>query len=104
MPPLPFAITRDGEPITLVPLSRTIRTGIASADVRVEFGLVPEYEERNAAVAAGYLWSEWLDMDMRDRAAIVAFERLKGLIALHSNDAIDKQHRREQALKKAGLN
>lgn len=94
MPPKPFAITRHGEPIVLVPLSRTIKTGIASADVRIEFGLVPEYEERDAAVSGGYLWAEWLELDIRDRAAIVAFERLKNLIALHSHDAASKQQER----------
>jgi hypothetical protein len=68
----------------------------------VEFGLVPEFEERSAATAAGYLWSEWLAMDMRDRAAVVAYERLKNLIALHSSDALDKQSKREAAAHRNG--
>ncbi len=50
-------------------------------------GLVPEIEEREASVFAGYRWNLWRLLSWRDKAASVAHYRLHNLIALHRNDA-----------------
>lgn len=96
----PFSILRDDEPIHVVPLRNTVRTGIASGDVRLEFEMVSEYEEREAAVFASIPWIEWLTIDTRERAACVAHYRLHSQVRMHSDDAVaraeDARRRREQ--------
>lgn len=104
MPLPPFSILRDDEPIHIVPLRNTVRTGIASGDVRLEFEMVSEYEEREAAVFAGIPWIEWMTIDTRERAACVAHYRLHGLTQLHSQDAVaraEEQRRKREQMKAA---
>lgn len=84
----PFAILRDGEPIELMPLQRSVRTGIAYADVRMDLGMVAEYEEREAAVYSSVPWLDWLEMPTIERAACVAHLRLSRMVSMHSQDAV----------------
>lgn len=51
-------------------------------------GLVPEYEEREAAITSGYTWAAWQELPLIERAAGVAFARLKALIEANVSDAI----------------
>lgn len=85
---LPFCVLRDGERIEAVPLRHTVRTGIAPNDVRLDLGMISEYEEREAAVFSGTPWREWAETDPRDRAATVAHMRYHHLISAHVSDAV----------------
>lgn len=72
-----------------------MRTGIQyGTSVR---GLVPELEEREAAIFAGYRWREWLELPRYERADGVAHLRLHHLIALHGQDAVAAESRRAAA-------
>lgn len=99
--PPPFGVLRNGEPILLAPLGRTVSTGIAFSDPRMDLGLVPEYEEREAAALEGIPWQEWLTMPMQERAAGVAHYRLHHLIAMHSQDAVQAAQERKQRMMEA---
>lgn len=69
-----------------------MRTGILyGSTVR---GLVPELEEREAAIFAGYRWREWLDLPRYERVDGVAHFRLHHLIELHGQDAVAEESRR----------
>lgn len=93
-------MTRNGERISSYPVRHSIKTGISySDDPRVPLGLVPEYEEREAAILSGYTWQEWRVLDSRDRAAGVAFLRMRNLISLHSNDASQREQERKRGRK-----
>lgn len=92
----PFGIVRDGEPIQTYPLRRSIRTGISFDDVRVELGMIPEFEEREAAIFAGYSWKEWEQEKLSERAAAVACMRLSRMIDLHSHDAAMRDRERKE--------
>lgn len=83
-----------------------VNTGITYDDVRVQIGMVSEYEEREAAMYSGYTWSRWVRLDSRERAASVAHRRLSQLIGMHSQDAIDREvdlrAKRQKALSENG--
>ncbi len=100
----PFAILRDGEPIELFPLKRTIRTGISFGDPRTELGMVAEYEEREAAVFAGIPWLDWLAMPMSERAACVAHARLHHMVSMHAQDAEQRDSELRDRRQKAQRN
>jgi hypothetical protein len=63
-------------------------------------GLVPELECREAAVYVHVPWSEWIELDARDRASAVAHYRTQLLIKAHIDDASSKAH--ERAVHKRG--
>lgn len=94
-----FGVLRNGESITAIPIRRTVKTGIAFDDVRMEYDLVPEYEERDAAKSQGIPWPSWLTMDRREQAACVAFHRISNIVSLHAQDAVasDSERRQRQA-------
>jgi hypothetical protein len=101
----PFGVLRDGEPIELVPLRRTVATGIVYDDPRIALGMVAEFEEREAAVHTGIGWVDWLGLPLRERAAGVAHYRLQYLIQMHGHDAVtrdsemqERRARRRQAV------
>lgn len=60
-------------------------------------GIVPEIEEREAAVFNGYTWKEWLSFDLLDyegrwhRASCIAFYRIHHLVKSHVDDAINQE-------------
>jgi len=73
----------------------TVRTGIEYQSLIP--GLVPEYEEREAARFGHYTWRDWLSLPYLDRVVGVAHYRMFHLIELHHNDAvITEQERRER--------
>ncbi len=51
-------------------------------------GLVPEYEEREAARFGLYNWTQWQFLDTKEKASIVAQKRMANLIRLHQEDAV----------------
>lgn len=57
--------------------------------------MVSEFEEREAAVANGYTWKEWQEFSLLDpegrwnRAAGIAWYRLRDLVAAHKEDAVN---------------
>jgi hypothetical protein len=88
----PFGVTRKGIPITEYQLPKIIDPEIA---VATEYGFVSELEEREAAVYVLYTWSDWQQLDWRDRAAAIAQHRLKNLIdshVAHAEYMAGKQH------------
>lgn len=97
MPPAPFAVLRNGEPIELSPLRRTVKTGIAYGDPRIDIGLVAEYEEREAAAHAAIPWMAWLAAPLQERAAGIAHYRLQYLIQMHGQDALQSDSELRQA-------
>ncbi len=54
-------------------------------------GLVPEFEEREAAVFCHLNWTEWRLLDWLERAKNVAHFRLHHLVNLHKNDAVARK-------------
>ena len=54
-------------------------------------GLVPEFEEREAAVFCHFNWSEWRLLHWWERARNVAHFRLHNLVNLHKNDAVARK-------------
>lgn len=93
----PFGVTRNGEPIQNVEVRDTVDPGI-SYDPLLP-GLVPLFEEREAAVFSHYNWIEWQELPVGERAMAVAHLRLRKLIDLHGSDAVqrDAERRRSRA-------
>ncbi len=50
-------------------------------------GMVPEFEERQAARHCGYTWRTWSELARGERIDGVADYRLTRMVELHSNDA-----------------
>lgn len=92
-------MTRNGEPIETVTVREVIQTGI-EFDALLP-GLVPLYEEREAATYGHYTWREWrTELEPEERAAAVAQYRLHHLVTLHQNDAMNaamERRSRQQA-------
>lgn len=92
-------MTRNGEPISEWPLRRQLATGIAF-DTPIPI-LVPEIEEREAAVFNGYTWREWCDLERDERIDGIAHHRLRRLIEQHVHDAsvehAERQRQRNNA-------
>lgn len=68
-------------------------------------GLVPDIEEREAALFNGYDWRTWRDLDYYDRVYGVAHSRVHKLIQLHTAEAEIKAaeyQRRMQELRSGG--
>lgn len=89
-------MTRNGEPIEALPPKRRVETGIAYDDIRIELGLISEFEERDVAHAYGYRWDEWNSQSVRERAAHVAHSRIASLIRINVDDAAEEHARRER--------
>lgn len=54
-------------------------------------GLVPEFEEREAAVFVHIAWEEWQVISGLERAKAVAHYRMHSMIEAHVNDAVSKK-------------
>lgn len=93
--PRRFRVTRNGQPIELVPVRDVIATGIVYAPLMP--GLVPLFEEREAAVYAHYSWMQWRELDPEERATVVAQYRMHAVIAQHQNDAVSLAMERRRA-------
>lgn len=62
---------------------------------RSEWGLVPELEERESAVFVGYRWTEWTELDYRERARSVAHYRIHLMIDAHTQEAVHQDAERK---------
>lgn len=100
MPLPPFCVLRDGEPLSAIALRHTVKTGISANEVRLDLGMISEFEERQAAVFTGTPWTEWMAVDPRERAASVAHMRYHHLIGVHTNDAVNRDSERRRKRKK----
>lgn len=78
-------------PITEYQLARRVNTGI---EIKSPSGVVPEYEEREAAIFAHYNWTQWVELTWQERAQIVAHYRLHLLIQGHVDEAVGKAQER----------
>ncbi len=58
-------------------------------------GLVPEIEEREAAIFNGYTWRDWLGLPRHERTSGVAHHRLHQLIDLHRQEALQEDMTRQ---------
>lgn len=96
MPLQRFGIVRDGESITAIPLRNAVRTGIAYEDVRLDLGMIAEFEEREAATFVGIPWTTWMEVEPRERAAMVAHYRMHHQVSLHSTDAVRKKQEQDR--------
>lgn len=80
-------------PIEDCPLANLIQAGIR---FRSEGGLVPEIEEREAAIFCGYRWSEWLNLPWTERSNSVAHYRLHYMIDAHGESARVEEYERQR--------
>ena len=87
-PSFDFGVQKNNRSIIEIAPRNTIRTGIQYAyQVR---GVVPDFEEYDAMIRAGYNTIEWKELNYMEKADTVAYMRLKKLIELHSNDSVQK--------------
>lgn len=89
----PFQVMRHGEPIATYPTRGGVATGIQFR--RPVAGLVPEVEEREAAIFNGYTWREWRDLPYEERVDSVAHYRIHLLIETHKEDAVSSAIKRK---------
>lgn len=95
-----FGVQRGGKPILEAGLKGTISTGIRyTYQIR---NVVPFFEEYDAMVKAGYNTTEWNNLEYMTKVEAVAYQRLKKLIGLHENDAVQTYHERMTRRKKVG--
>lgn len=85
-------MSRHGIPIEEYPIRRTLDSGI---EMYSEFGLVPEFEEREACVFSNYTWKEWLSNEWQERAQAVAHYRLHHIIDSHVQQAAEQYAKRQ---------
>lgn len=57
-------------------------------------GNVPQYEEHEARLGAGYMIPEWYELEPGIRAIEVALYRIKKAVNLAGNDAVDAKMQR----------
>lgn len=89
-----------GEPIEWVPVRDVVETGIEMDPLLP--GLVPLYEEREAAVYGHYNWREWRELEPQERAFAVAQYRMHHLIELHHGDALNAAMERRRMQSQQG--
>jgi len=88
-----FDVRMRGEPIYLVPLSESVRTGI-TFDGGVP-GCVPMFEEHDTRREAGYTLAQWRALTHQERALEVAYTRMKRYIDLHVQDVVQRDAKRK---------
>jgi hypothetical protein len=47
-------------------------------------------EEREATLFCGYTWKEWRSLDYSERVYGVAYFRMRRIIAMHQEDAVNR--------------
>ena len=82
-----FNLQVRGRPIQEVTLPKRIDSGIVQIGTE---GLVPEYEEREAAVYAQYTPMQWSALDWAERALTVAQYRCHFVIEALLHEAADR--------------
>lgn len=91
---MPFGVSRRGESIAKAHLQNRVRTGILiTAPVA---GVVPEYDEREAARFALLTWEQYQALPRPDRAKTVAHYYVNNLIEAHTNAAIQEEIDRQR--------
>jgi hypothetical protein len=86
-------VSRHGIPLREYLLPKKVDVGLT---FEASFGMVPELEEREAAVFVHCPWSTWLDLHPFERAAHVAHYRLHLLIDAHVQDAAEAAAKRNR--------
>lgn len=86
-------MTRHGTPLRQYLLAKKVDAGIAIESV---LDFVPEYEQREAAVYCQFNWTDWSELDSRERAACIAHYRIHLAIEAHVSDAVTKKANRRK--------
>lgn len=87
-------VRRHGVPILDAVARHKVITGIAYG-VQIP-GMVPLYEELSAQAARGLTQAQWQALPWRERAFIIAHDRLRSYIGLHQSDAQSEAARQAQ--------
>lgn len=95
---MPFGVEREGMPIQKYPLSNQVQTGITFRQLIP--GVIAPVEEREASLANGYTWKEWLQLSRGERAEGIAHYRIHRIIEMHGEDAVSKESERRARIKK----
>ncbi len=82
-------------PIMEHPLSETVESGVRYGALLE--GLVPEMEEREAAVFSRLSWPSYRALSWLERAQTIAHYRLHHVVDLHRNDAASREMSRRTA-------
>ena len=69
-------------------MTAAVRTGIEIAAPVP--GLIPEYEEREAARFGLYRWEDWSALPVEERVRGVAHFKMHSLISLHEGEALNQ--------------
>jgi hypothetical protein len=79
---------RDG-----VKISDWVLPSSVNIDITMEsmLGIVPELEQREAALFCGYGWREYQELDWQERSLTVAHYRIHIMIENHVSDAANKK-------------
>lgn len=85
-------MTREGIPIHLHPLPRTVNSGIVVGQAN---GEVSEYDCRESCVYAHYNWMQWIELHWWERSMCVAQYRIHLLIDAHVNAAAHRDSVRD---------
>lgn len=62
-------------------------------------GMVPAFEEREAARFGWYNWRQWRRLEAEERADVVAHYRLHRLIELHNHDVVSREMKKRSKVK-----
>ena len=97
----PFGVERSGDSIRTASVRHRIQTGIT---FRAPYpGIVPEMEEREAAMFASIRFLHWQKMTREERVDGVAHYRLHHLVEMHSEDAVSTaMEARERKVRRGG--
>ena len=99
----PFGVYRHGQPIERLKTNHSVETGIRiQPTATTRLGVVPEYEEREAARFGLYRWVDWVRLPLQERVQGIAHYRMHALIDLHSGDAHAEHAEREAAKHRRG--
>lgn len=72
----------------MIKLKQRLRSGISFEETA---GQVPEFEAREACIYTNYNWSEWIELEVDERALLIAQYRMHNLIEAHVNDAASRK-------------
>jgi len=78
-------------------LQDTVDTGIELGGLLP--GMVPLFEEREACCQSNYTWRQWHRLNGDERAEVVAHYRIRLILNLHRDDAMNKEMKRRNRRK-----
>lgn len=96
----PFGVTREGLPITDLPVPQTVQTGILITAPLA--GLVSELDEREAARFGHYTWTEWQKIPHQIRVRGIAHHMMQTLIEAHVQDASEQATKARNLVRNGG--